>query len=92
MTEFIALRVLLQGINTPSGVCETGDLRLELATETKMNNSIQGRLELCINNAWGTICDNLFGAEDAEVACSRLTGFSRQGNVQSFVHAHIFMH
>ena len=39
----------------------------------------QGRVEICINNAWGTICDTLFGRQDAEVVCERLEGFQRDG-------------
>lgn len=37
-----------------------------------------GRLEICNNNVWGTICDDFFGALDAQVACRQL-GFSTTG-------------
>ncbi len=67
--------------NTPSGMCATGEVRLELADENGVSNSREGRLEFCINNAWGTVCDSLFGADDASVACSRLSGFSSQGEL-----------
>ena len=33
---------------------------------------------MCINNAWGTVCDDRFGNEDAAVACSQISGYSRQ--------------
>ena len=39
----------------------------------------EGRVEICINNAWGTVCDNLFGREDAAVVCEQLEGFQREG-------------
>ncbi len=39
-----------------------------------------GRLEICYNNVWGTICDDLFGSPDAQVACRQL-GFAAQGAV-----------
>ena len=39
----------------------------------------EGRVEICINNAWGTVCDTLFGREDAAVVCEQLEGFQREG-------------
>ena len=35
-------------------------------------SSLQGRLEIYHNNAWGTICDDGFGIMDANVACKQL--------------------
>ena len=39
----------------------------------------EGRIEICINNAWGRVCDTLFGREDAAVVCEQLEGFQRNG-------------
>ncbi len=40
----------------------------------------EGRVELCVNNAWGTVCgDNVFGPLDAGVICHQMGGFYREG-------------
>ena len=54
--------------------CTTGDLRLA-GTGT---SSMQGRVELCNNNQWGTVCDDSWGTPDATVVCRQL-GYSRTG-------------
>ena len=58
--------------------CTTGDVRLA-GTGT---SSMQGRVELCNNNQWGTVCDDSWGAPDATVVCRQL-GYSRSGKFQN---------
>lgn len=43
------------------------------------NATKEGRLEVCLNNAWGTVCNSSFGYYDAVVACGQLTGFHGEG-------------
>lgn len=67
-----SIRVMITNV----AICETlGDLRL-----VGGENFTEGRLEICYNSTWGTICDNGFGVEDATVACIQL-GFSDQGKL-----------
>ena len=35
-------------------------------------SSYEGRLEICYNNQWGTVCDNYFNSTDARVVCRQL--------------------
>ena len=47
--------------------CNDGDVRLEGG-----NNVREGRVEVCINNAWGSVCNSQFSTEDAQVVCSQM--------------------
>ena len=58
--------------------CSTGDIRIAVNSTNITSGSLEGRLEVCINNAWGTVCNERFGSEDAAVACFGVAGFSRQ--------------
>ena len=58
-----------------SGICRNGDIRLVDGTTRN-----EGRVEICWNNTWGTVCDDRWSRADAIVACRQL-GFSTDGNV-----------
>lgn len=54
--------------------CTTNwELRLVGGTNVR-----EGRLEVCLNGVWGTVCDQSWDNTDAGVVCTEL-GYSRQG-------------
>ena len=59
---------------TVIGNCSTGDVRLQDGPNVR-----EGRVEVCINNAWGTVCNEQFGVADAIVVCKQMN-FSNKGN------------
>ena len=55
---------------TENGNCSTGEIRLIDSNGQRQQN--HGRVEVCMNNAWGTVCEYLFDDLDADVVCSQL--------------------
>ena len=62
----------------PLGVCDDGDIRLVGGT-----NQYEGRVEICWNEVWGTVCDDFWSTFDATVACRQL-GFAPTGKTLVF--------
>ena len=61
-------------VNSAGEVCNYGDIRLVGGSD-----QYEGRVEICVNDAWGTVCDDFWGNVDAGVVCSQL-GYGSSGN------------
>ena len=54
----------------PGDNCSDGDLRLADGRNDTTTGVKEGRLEICINNAWGGVCINNFGSPEAAIVCN----------------------
>ena len=61
-----------------SSNCTHGNLRIAARVDDTTALSSEGRLEVCVNGVWGTICDTRFSRLDAQVACNQL-GYDNDG-------------
>ena len=50
-----------------TSTCSQGAVRLQGGSD-----ATQGRVEICNNNVWGTVCDNSWDSTDARVVCVQL--------------------
>lgn len=57
-------------------ICQNGTIRLSGSGYATM-----GRVELCMNGEWGTVCRDSFDDYDASVVCKQL-GYSPYGKVK----------
>ena len=60
--------------NTEYSSCTSGDVRLSGGTVPH-----HGRVEICVNNAWGTVCDRFWDTTDGNIVCRQL-GYQNSGS------------
>ena len=53
--------------------CLEGDVRL-----VDGENSFEGRVEICLNSVWGSVCDDFWNSFDSTVVCRQL-GYATNG-------------
>ena len=64
---------LIYAASVACAVCNYDDIRLVGGLYDN-----EGRVELCINNTWGTVCDDEWHDDDASVVCVQL-GYTPTG-------------
>ena len=72
MNHIMILNILT--VVNVTGNCTYGDVRL-----VGGSNQYEGRVEVCINDQWGTVCDDFWSGSDATVICRQL-GYAYTGS------------
>ena len=83
------IHFLITDPSTDFAHCITGEVRFTDFTDNSEQDSRQGTIQICVNNAWGSVCsDNYFDHTDADTFCDELVGFTANGMVTKVYMAH----
>ena len=61
-------------INAQSAYIDCTDGEVRLMNGSVPSNALEGRVEVCLNNTYGTVCDDLWNDQAARVACGGING------------------
>ena len=78
-TLLIVMKTCVDPSSTSFANCEEGSVRLAESSIDEDDQTIEGRVEVCVNNAWGTVCNHRFSQEDAGTFCVQYGGYLREG-------------
>ena len=90
LVYLVMINQLLSTSKTWAQSCGNGDLRLRSGS-----TNFEGRLEVCYDDQWGTVCHDRIGSgfngmRASAVACKQL-GFSDQGIINT-ISLYAYMH